>query len=136
MSSLSHVGGYLSVYLSLPKLLSETITQLEICDRRISTLPPVVQVDPISHMSNLVTSLISDVAKHVQGGPGAERLIHDNRVTFAAFKQAIRRTAPNFVPALNAQEAERNAISVGDEEQISLLSEPFYLQDMKAHLQK
>ncbi|KAF7979740.1 hypothetical protein HWV62_41114 [Athelia sp. TMB] len=121
---------------SLPKLLSETISQLEVCDKRISTLPPVVQLDPISHMSNLVTSLMVEVNKHVQGGPGAERLIHDNRIAFASFKQAIRRTAPNFVPALNAHEAAQMSISTNEDEPISLIGEPFYLQDMKAHLQK
>ena len=77
-----------------------------------------------------------EVNKHVQGGPGAERLIHDNRIAFASFKQAIRRTAPNFVPALNAHEAAQMSISMNEEEPISLIGEPFYLQDMKAHLQK
>ena len=81
-------------------------------------------------MSNLIASLVSEVSRHVQGGHGFERPNRDNRAAFASFKCAIRRAAPNFVPALTG--AVHNCLptfpsSFEDEgfESIDLDSKPF-----------
>jgi hypothetical protein len=97
----------------------------------------------MSHMSNLVTLLGSKVNRQVQGGHGAERLIHDNRTAFEVFKLAIRRTAPNFIPAVgngikepdlpfdNSFEHEHES-----DESIELDNGPLYLSDIREQIKK
>jgi hypothetical protein len=92
-------------------------------------------------MSNLIASLVSEVNRHVQGGHGVEQLNRDNRVAFASFKSAIRRTAPNFIPKLSGAVNDSSPTfsnSFGDEgdENIEPDSKPFFLLDMRKYIQK
>jgi hypothetical protein len=132
---------YRNCFASLPKLLLETSSQLEVCNGRLSVLPPVIEIDPISHMSNLIASLVSEVNRHVQGGRGVEQLNRDNRVAFASFKSAIRRTAPNFVPELSGAADDSsptfsNSFDDEGDEIIDFDSKPFFLSDMRKYIQK
>jgi hypothetical protein len=92
-------------------------------------------------MSNLITSFVFEVKRHVQGGHGVERLNHDNRTAFSLFKRAIRRTAPNFIPALDgvARDSHQHVVDSFEDEiaaDIDLDSKPVYLSDMRAYIQK
>jgi hypothetical protein len=121
--------------------LAETLNQLEVCDRRLSALPQVIEADPMLHMSNLITLLVSQVNQHVQGGHGAERLIHDNRAAFEMFKRAIRRTAPNFIPAVGNEVKESdppfdNSFEDESDRSIELDNGPLYLSDIREQIQK
>lgn len=46
---------------------------------------------------------------HVEGGPSTARLVQKNRVSYAAFKRAVRGTAPPFLPFPSAAEAPTHA---------------------------
>ncbi|KIM82118.1 hypothetical protein PILCRDRAFT_485567 [Piloderma croceum F 1598] len=128
---------------TLPNLRAETMKCLATCEQELAVLPKPIETEPATYMLGLVTSFVNDVERYVQGGPAAGRLIHENRAAFATFKQAIRRTAPNFRPYVNADPTTshfQNFLGEGEDEgpEEGLLSDmqPFTLTDMQKHIQK
>jgi len=116
---------------------------LATCEQELAVLPKPIDTEPATYMLGLVTSFVNDVQRYVQGGPAAGRLIHENRAAFATFKQAIRRTTPNFRPYVNADQTTshfQNFLGEGEDEgpEEGLLSDmqPFTLTDMQKHIQK
>jgi hypothetical protein len=107
-------------------------------------------------MLHLIKTFSHDVDRYVQGGRAAERLIHQNKEAYKVFKDAIRSTAPNFQPYLTAVEDESDIESSKesddddemesedddemeskDDDEISNgNSEPFYLADMRKHIEE
>ncbi|KAI0758724.1 P-loop containing nucleoside triphosphate hydrolase protein [Fomes fomentarius] len=83
---------------SLPKLLGEVATQLAACKKQLSTLPPLVTVDPSAFVFNLVVTFCQGVFQHVDGSPAHTQLVQANKATYGRFKTSIRHTAPAFVP--------------------------------------
>lgn len=130
-------------YSRLPNLRTETMKCLATCEQELAVLPKPIDAEPATYMLGLVTSFVNDVERYVRGGPAAGRLIHENRAAFATFKQAIRRTAPNFRPYVTADQTTvhfQNYLGEGEDEgpEDGLLSDmqPFTLTDMQKHIQK
>jgi len=89
-------------------------------------------------MSILLTSFCTSIEQLARGGPQAGRLIHENRNEWKEFKNAIRGTAPNFKPFVDATRDDdgfENFLGDGDEELVSG-GQPFYLTDMRKHIEK
>jgi hypothetical protein len=116
---------------------------LELCNKELAHLPQRIEMEPATYMLGLVTSFVKDIERYVQGGPAAGRLIHENREAYGVFKQAIRRTAPNFLPYPKADRTTsqfQNYLGEGEDEgpEEGLLSDmqPFTLSDMRKHIKK
>lgn len=73
-------------------------TQLAACKKQLSTLPPLVTVDPSAFVFNLVVTFCQEVFQHVDGSPAHTQLVQANKATYGRFKTSIRHTAPAFVP--------------------------------------
>jgi hypothetical protein len=92
-------------------------------------------------MSIFLTKFCTSINEYARGGPEAGSLIHQNLEAWKTFKIAIRKTAPNFHPFVSAmdslsggfrnwlEEEEGERVNHGDQK-------PFYLTDMKKHLQQ
>jgi hypothetical protein len=98
-------------------------------------------------MLTLITALSNDVQQYVRGGTNNAGLIHANNAAFAAFKTAIRCTAPRFVPIVNATQhmaftEEGSIVSLEEDNDVEDLIEgtseggPFYLNDMRLHIKR
>ncbi|KAJ7269617.1 P-loop containing nucleoside triphosphate hydrolase protein [Mycena rebaudengoi] len=74
----------------LPLIRQMANERMEACRRELSALPDKVVGEPATHMLNLITATST-----VQSDMSA--LIHERNAAFAAFKQAIRKTQPNFI---------------------------------------
>ncbi|KZT66613.1 hypothetical protein DAEQUDRAFT_714663 [Daedalea quercina L-15889] len=96
---------------AVPKLQQEVIQQLATCRAGLAGLPPAITADPASYVLSLVTSFCAVVYAHVQGGTGTAQLVQKNRRSYAAFKRAVRGTAPPFVPFPSAAEASVHALA-------------------------
>lgn len=62
-------------------------------------------------MLSLVTSFCAAIRAHVEGGPGTAALVQRNRASYAAFKRAVRATAPPFLPFPSFAEAPPHAFA-------------------------
>ena len=93
----------------IPKLQKEVINQLTACRTELAALPPAVTADPASHVLSLVTSFCAAIRALVEGGPGTAALVQRNRASYAAFKRAVRATAPPFLPFPSFTEAPPHA---------------------------
>ena len=62
-------------------------------------------------MLSLITSFCAAVRAHVEGGPSSAGLVQRNRASYAAFKRAVRATAPPFLPFPSAGEAPAHAFA-------------------------
>lgn len=98
-------------------------------------------------MLSLITSFHSAVDGYVQGGRVAQDLVHHNREAFTKFRDAIKWTAPNFQPYVDAQAAvaisnssESDDDDDSEDEDSNTdskdLSTSFYLTDMRMHIEK
>ncbi|KAF8591661.1 hypothetical protein K439DRAFT_1626647 [Ramaria rubella] len=128
---------------SLPHLRSELKAAIDRTNAELATLPPPLLEDPSSELLNLVTKFCASFEGFVEGIRGSERLIQENHKSYVAFKIAIRRSAPDFRPFVTAIESSGDIIDpsevVGDEplpENCILTSEPIYLQDVRAYINR
>jgi hypothetical protein len=95
-------------------------------------------------MLNLITALCGDVQQFVRGGTNTARLIQENKEAFATFKDSIKRTAPNFVPFVDAHHRRKTPFEnsldsdqdEGHAEDLAGEGDPFYLEDMQRHIKK
>jgi hypothetical protein len=88
-----------------------------------------------------LTKFCASINEYARGGPEATSLIHDNLEVWDKFRIAIRRTAPNFQPFANAMGSLSDGIQDWSEEEglkavIQSDQKPFYLTDMRKHLQR
>ncbi|KAI9058586.1 hypothetical protein FKP32DRAFT_1581292 [Trametes sanguinea] len=95
---------------SLPKLLGQVAAQLEVCNAQLDKLPPPITTEPSAYVLALVTHFASDVRSRIEGAPtkGRTELVQCTRRIYEAFKDAIRSSAPPFVPYENAERAPRD----------------------------
>ncbi|KAH9932350.1 P-loop containing nucleoside triphosphate hydrolase protein [Fomitopsis serialis] len=96
---------------SIPKLQKEVVHQLTTCRAELDALPPAITADPASYVLSLITSFCGLVVAYVQGGPSTAHFVQQNRVSYAAFKRAVRGTAPPFLPFPSAAEAPGHALA-------------------------
>lgn len=127
---------------SLPKIRTEALARLDDCRRELSALPAAIGTEPATHLLMLLTGLCDDVQQYIRGGGRVSRLVHDNRDAYAAFKRAVRSTAPNFVPVPDAGQGGADEVRVlegdGEEPAEGLVSmmKPMYLNDMRKHIKR
>ncbi|RDB17526.1 Interferon-induced GTP-binding protein Mx2 [Hypsizygus marmoreus] len=125
---------------TLPRIIAEAASKLELCTRELATLPKEMDAPPATYMLSLLTQFCHDVQRHVLGGMEENQLIHQNRDAYASFKRTIRQTAPNFIPikmnrSTQASEAcSNNIASVQIDEHTK--AKPCYLDDMRAHIKQ
>jgi hypothetical protein len=102
-------------------------------------MPLPLSGDVSTQMSILITSFCSSIEQLVRGGPRAGQLIHENRDAWRAFKDAIRGTAPNFKPFIDVRTGNdhfENHLGDGEDEVLVSHGKPFYLTDMREHIEK
>jgi hypothetical protein len=85
------------VVLSLPKLRSETKSQLALCETRLAAMPPKI-AEPFAFVLELIQSFSLSIRQHVQGDIDATALVQNCRLVYQELKANIRKTAPLFVP--------------------------------------
>jgi hypothetical protein len=101
-----------------------------------------VGTDPSTYLLQLITAFCGDINQHTFGsGSETGQLIQQHRKAFADFKLEIGKSAPNFQPFANAPRAQayekqwynflrQLGLGVSDD------NEPFYLEDMRKHIDK
>lgn len=102
-------------------------------------MPPPPSGDVSTQMSILITSFCSSVQQLARGGPQAGHLIHENRDAWRVFKDAIRGSAPNFKPFVDVTRGSanfENYLGDGEDELLISRGQPFYLTDMRKHIEK
>ena len=67
-------------------------------DGKLRALPRAPSSDPIGEVLHALTSFARDLDRRVEGTPEEDGLLQTIRPHQVAFKLAIRKTAPNFVP--------------------------------------
>lgn len=109
--------------------------------------------EPSTYVLSLISAFCNDVQAFVQGGPRTATLVQKNRRTYAAYKRAIRSTAPPFMPYPSANEADaqstravQNELDTSDAEDdeeseegvasAADMSKVLYLQDVRRHIQR
>ncbi|KAF9244557.1 P-loop containing nucleoside triphosphate hydrolase protein [Melanogaster broomeanus] len=114
----------------------------------LAAIPPAIVGDPANYMMGLVAEFCRTVEQFVRGGAETGALIQRNREAFAQLKREIRATAPNFRPFIAAAASAsatkdfKNALDDGEDEGTEeglhtlSLAEPFFLDDMRKHIQK
>ena len=127
----------------MPKLSQEVKDRLSACDRQLETLPPIVTMEPVAYVIELITSFCNAVRLHIQGERQAAEIVQLNRKAYAEFKQCIRSTAPNFKPFSDDQEGLSSTLEdIADDderEEISIREKkesPLYLCDVRKHIQQ
>ncbi|KAG5636061.1 hypothetical protein H0H81_009232 [Sphagnurus paluster] len=128
---------------TLPRIMAEAASKLEICTWELAGLPEEIQGDPATYMLKLLTRFCDDVQRAIASGAEAGQLIHKNRDAYVAFKSAIRKSAPNFIPAVlyNLDSPAPNKDGGNNGESALRVDEltktkPFYLNDMREHIKK
>ncbi|KAG6918467.1 hypothetical protein DXG01_014094 [Tephrocybe rancida] len=116
---------------TLPRIMAEAASKLEDCNRALSILPKEIVEDPSNYMLKLLTGFCDDLSRSLESGLDVTQLVHLNRDSYAEFKVAIWKTAPNFVPTLQAASSLWSSLG-GDYFQ----GQPFYLNDMREHIKR
>jgi hypothetical protein len=102
--------------------------------------------EPVARVIIMIAAFSETITKAVTAGSEASSLLHQHRSAYSAFKSDILATAPHFVPFSDPRHTPQNwEIGLfkdkdeGDEDNVERVhpsSAPFYLQDMREHLQK
>lgn len=82
----------------MPSLLNEIQKLSQSTQESLRALPAEISEDPAGAVLNLVMDFHREVARHVGGIPDGEGLIQKIRNAQQKFRQAIRRSAPDFRP--------------------------------------
>ncbi|KAG8776904.1 hypothetical protein FRC12_000633 [Ceratobasidium sp. 428] len=82
----------------MPSLLDEIHRLNQFTIENLRALPAEVSDDPAGAVLNLVMDFHRDVVTHVEGIPDGDGLIQQIRQAQDKFRQAIRRSAPDFRP--------------------------------------
>ncbi|KAG6918468.1 hypothetical protein DXG01_014095 [Tephrocybe rancida] len=117
---------------TLPRITGEAASKLEACNQELASLPEEITEDPANYMLKLITGFCDNITRSVESGLDSQ-LVHLNRDTYAEFKVAIRKSAPNFVPAVQPKNVVSGNSSIVDEYSEE---KPFYLSDMREHIKR
>ncbi|THH32770.1 hypothetical protein EUX98_g1377 [Antrodiella citrinella] len=125
---------------TLPILQNQVDDQLELCNSRLSSLPPAITTDPSSFVLSMITAFCSNVSLLVTGDSQNSELVQYNRQTYDAYKVAIRSTAPRFVPYANKNDATNAMKTAGADEFTETGSEAkqggqIFLDDIRRHIE-
>ena len=71
---------------------------IEQTDAKLRGLPKAPSSDPVGEVMHTLRNFVRDLDRRVQGTPEEDGLLQKIRPHQDAFKVAIRRTAPYFVP--------------------------------------
>ncbi|KAG8220546.1 P-loop containing nucleoside triphosphate hydrolase protein [Butyriboletus roseoflavus] len=82
----------------LPKIQEELANAIQETNTKLRSLPKAPSTDPIGEVLHALGNFVKDLDHHVVGTPEEDGLLQTIRPHQGAFKLAIRRTAPNFVP--------------------------------------
>ncbi|KAG6848187.1 hypothetical protein H0H93_002553 [Arthromyces matolae] len=115
---------------TLPRIMKEAASKLDSCTNELATLPKEIDEDPSTYMLKLITGFSEKIHHAVYTGLDVDKLIRHNQETFREYKSAIRKTAPNFVPAVSKRDAKSLVVDELAE------GNPFYLDDMRAHIRE
>ncbi|KAE9397409.1 P-loop containing nucleoside triphosphate hydrolase protein [Gymnopus androsaceus JB14] len=125
---------------NLPKIREDTSKQLSDCRRTLEQIPPPISEEPATYLLSLVTTFCSEFQTLVRGRADSAELIRLHRETYATFKTAIRKTAPNFVPCVANEKVTDFNNCLPDEEDdvaanVSVAVKPsMNLTDVKKHI--
>jgi hypothetical protein len=84
--------------LRLPDIHRDLSQLLEKTNRELADLPQPPSSSPMGEILRLITEFTRDVRKQGEGEPGRDGLLQQIRPWQEAFRLAIRKTAPCFVP--------------------------------------
>ena len=82
----------------LPKIQEELVNAIQETDARLRGLPKAPSSDPVGEVMHNLRNFVRDLDRRVEGTPEEDGLLQTIRPHQEAFKVAIRRTAPHFVP--------------------------------------
>ncbi|QRV97583.1 dynamin central region protein [Ceratobasidium sp. AG-Ba] len=82
----------------MPSLLDEIQRLSHETQENLRALPAEVSDDPAGVILNLITDFHREVATHVEGVPDGDGLVQQIRAVQDKFRQAVRRSAPDFRP--------------------------------------
>jgi hypothetical protein len=120
----------------LPEIQQELQVILERTQKELRDLPKPPSQDPVSEVHQLLDGFARDVSRQVQGTVGRDGLIQRVNKLHFGFRQAIRRTAPDFRPyTRNDDDPPEMPIPEfigGDDSQEleNLLGRPIYIDDV------
>ena len=126
------------ISLSLPKVLSDVAALLSGTRARLQELPPAPSSDPGAFVLGLIMKFCADTDAYIRGSPESPTLVQRNRAAYEAFKVAIRRTAPPFVPCESAKTMPSSwrGTVIGGVSEESGAQKVMYLADAKAHIKE
>ncbi|KAI1791428.1 P-loop containing nucleoside triphosphate hydrolase protein [Ganoderma leucocontextum] len=126
---------------SLPSLLGQVAAQLESCNEQLVKLPPAITTEPTAFVMELVTQFSNELTRSVQGSPTSTALVQSTRRTYTSLRDAIRSSAPPFVPYKDAAHAPRDVSEYvrADPQDRSARNKKFsgnimYLEDVRKHI--
>ncbi|KAI0820111.1 P-loop containing nucleoside triphosphate hydrolase protein [Trametes gibbosa] len=136
---------------SLPQQLSNVAAQLAACRAQLDALPPAITTEPSAFVLALVTRFAADLRATIYGSAapsgdgGGSALVQRTRRAYATLKNAVRSSAPPFVPYENASQAPKDVSSYtwamngkGKGKRGAPGAEPegdvFYLEDVRRHI--
>lgn len=122
-------------------LTEQVATQLESCNAQLAKLPSVITAEPTAFVVELVTQFSVELAQFVRGSPTSAALVQSTRRTYDSFKNAIRSSAPPFVPFKDAAHAPRNISEYvrvdGQDRSVrnkKISGNVMYLEDVRGHI--
>ncbi|KAJ6614595.1 P-loop containing nucleoside triphosphate hydrolase protein [Mycena sp. CBHHK59/15] len=125
----------------LPFIRQMANDRMEACRRELASLPEKIVGEPATHMLNLITAFCAEIRQYVDGQSERSSLIHERNAAFAAFRLAIRKTAPHFIARVPGQAGSRIRSPMDDEdgyaaEDMISTQKPLYLPDVREHIAK
>ncbi|KIJ13505.1 hypothetical protein PAXINDRAFT_81017 [Paxillus involutus ATCC 200175] len=82
----------------LPEIQKELMNSLQKTEAELRALPRAPSSDPVGEVLHVLSSFSRDLSRRLEGTSDADGLLQTIRPCQEAFKRAIRRTAPNFIP--------------------------------------
>ncbi|KAI3619394.1 hypothetical protein WG66_012775 [Moniliophthora roreri] len=127
---------------SLPDIKKEAAKQLTSCRGDLSSLPELIEEEPVTYILNEVIAFCVEFDQFIKGGSGERaQLIQDHRRAYEVLKRKVRRTVPRFVPftkdednfmADDPLDGEEEAEGNTSSEELGSLN----LTDMRRHIKK
>ncbi|KIJ13508.1 hypothetical protein PAXINDRAFT_100617 [Paxillus involutus ATCC 200175] len=82
----------------LPEIQKELMNTLQETEAELRALPRAPSGDPVGEVLHVLSSFSRDLSRRLEGTSDADGFLQTIRPCQEAFKRAIRRTAPNFIP--------------------------------------
>ncbi|KAF6746771.1 P-loop containing nucleoside triphosphate hydrolase protein [Ephemerocybe angulata] len=104
----------------LPEIQDELDKTIIKTRQALHSLPRPPSSDPVNEIANMLYEFTADLHQHIDGVPGDDGLLQTIRPVQDRFRQAIRGTAPEFIPFERAKAANKRLeppnFLVGDDE--------------------